>query len=59
MSGLEAGDSEILQALREGDEDLPYTTEAILRVADWLVANGHAKPGYAERLRRALLREGQ
>jgi hypothetical protein len=35
-----------------------YTPEEIMRVADWLVREGHAEPGYAEKLRRALTAEG-
>ena len=31
-----------------------YSIEEILRVADWLVKEGYASPGYAERLRRAF-----
>jgi hypothetical protein len=31
-----------------------YTAEEILRVADWLVQQGHAESGYAERLRLVL-----
>ena len=31
-----------------------YTPEEIMRVADWLVREGYAKPGYAERLRLVL-----
>ena len=31
-----------------------YSPEEILRVADWLVKEGYAKPGYAETLRCAI-----
>jgi hypothetical protein len=37
-----------------GEDEPRYSTEEIMRVADWLVREGYAKPGYAEKLRRAL-----
>ena len=38
----------------DGEQEPAYSPEEIMRVADWLVQKGYAKPGYAEALRRGM-----
>jgi hypothetical protein len=66
MSTHKEGDREVFHAFLhdypdedgwlDTDDEPPYSTAEILRVADWLVQEGYAEPQYAETLRRVMER---